>query len=243
MLHRQFLIEMSKKDKYLELCLDNQLELIKNYDNKPSQYIIDLSFIISCGFGYIELTEYLLTLKPNIHYWNEFSFRAASAHGHLDIIRLLYKYDNSINISACQEDAFTTACNLGNLNIVKQLYEWNQNIDLSAKGNYSLKVASSRGYLEIVKQLLEWCPTIDVEDAYKGAKTNKHIEIIKLLEPYYKSSINVEINNNNLMCNICYDIPVDIHITKCNHSYCLQCIETWFMKNKICPYCRQSVKI
>ena len=47
-------------------------------------------------------------------------------------------------------------------------------------------------------------------------------------------------------CNICFeDIQKNTSIYKlsCNHSYHINCIETWFKQNLSCPICRKQFKV
>ena len=43
-------------------------------------------------------------------------------------------------------------------------------------------------------------------------------------------------------CSICMNNKCNI-ITKCNHQFCLQCLEENYKKSKDCPVCRQQIDI
>ena len=51
--------------------------------------------------------------------------------------------------------------------------------------------------------------------------------------------------NNPTDCPIClcnYPEHTQFYLMKCNHSFCIDCCETWFSKNSICPLCRKNYK-
>ena len=65
---------------------------------------------------------------------------------------------------------------------------------------------------------------------------NKIIYAIKNELPKYKDIIHIdesELEN----CSICEYVKCNIKTT-CKHSFCEDCLATWFDKNKSCPYCR-----
>ena len=48
----------------------------------------------------------------------------------------------------------------------------------------------------------------------------------------------------NITCNICYNNYFNNEIvnTNCNHTFCEDCLLTWFERKKICPECDFSVE-
>ena len=49
----------------------------------------------------------------------------------------------------------------------------------------------------------------------------------------------------NKECCICYENignNQDIYHTKCNHSYCLTCLDKWLKEHNNCPMCRTKLK-
>jgi hypothetical protein len=47
-------------------------------------------------------------------------------------------------------------------------------------------------------------------------------------------------SNDSSECPICfYDIGKKEYITKCKHSFCKKCAQSWFKNHKDCPICRQ----
>ena len=43
-------------------------------------------------------------------------------------------------------------------------------------------------------------------------------------------------------CPICLEEIKDEKITKCNHKFCKECLETWLNVNISCPICREKLK-
>lgn len=42
-----------------------------------------------------------------------------------------------------------------------------------------------------------------------------------------------------MKCSICFEFETSID-TKCNHSFCKNCYDSWFMINNTCPMCRHK---
>ena len=43
-------------------------------------------------------------------------------------------------------------------------------------------------------------------------------------------------------CPICQEYPSDPVCTKCNHVFCLGCLQPWIQKNPVCPLCKAKIK-
>lgn len=49
-------------------------------------------------------------------------------------------------------------------------------------------------------------------------------------------------NDSSLICPICLEsLSEKRYLTKCGHSYCHYCLDSWIEKNKSCPTCRQDL--
>ncbi|XP_026819551.1 uncharacterized protein LOC113558277 [Rhopalosiphum maidis] len=46
---------------------------------------------------------------------------------------------------------------------------------------------------------------------------------------------------NNLQCNICYEMFIEPTVLNCSHTFCLECIESWTREANHCPTCRAIV--
>ena len=70
-------------------------------------------------------------------------------------------------------------------------------------------------------------------------KISKDINIIETKIQGIKNKL-----TENDYCSICYDPIKNISVTMCcKTKFCLECITTWFHKNKGCPFCRSSINI
>ncbi|XP_060845285.1 E3 ubiquitin-protein ligase CHFR-like [Rhopalosiphum padi] len=47
---------------------------------------------------------------------------------------------------------------------------------------------------------------------------------------------------NDLKCNICYEVFIEPTVLNCSHTFCLECIESWTREVNHCPICRVIVK-
>ena len=61
----------------------------------------------------------------------------------------------------------------------------------------------------------------------------------------------LEKNSTIIECHESSDCPICLcnyphhtyfYLMKCNHSFCIDCCETWFRKNSLCPLCRKNYK-
>jgi len=85
------------------------------------------NFVSACIDNNLLVAKYLCQKnKINIHANDEYAFRCAFYHGHLEIAKWLYLLGNEIgypvNIHTDNEYAFTSACKNGHLEISKWLY-------------------------------------------------------------------------------------------------------------------------
>lgn len=48
------------------------------------------------------------------------------------------------------------------------------------------------------------------------------------------------------LCSICMDTLLEkeevVELKICKHSFCKDCITTWFLENKVCPVCKQDAE-
>jgi len=58
-------------------------------------------------------------------------------------------------------------------------------------------------------------------------------------------------NSTIIECHTATDCPICLcnypqhtyfYLMKCNHTFCIDCCETWFSKNSLCPLCRKNYK-
>lgn len=47
--------------------------------------------------------------------------------------------------------------------------------------------------------------------------------------------------NTEEQCSICFEIPKEVYLLKCNHLFCVSCLDVWCKTEKTCPLCRQCL--
>lgn len=50
-----------------------------------------------------------------------------------------------------------------------------------------------------------------------------------------------KLEEDDLLCPICYENGIEFGETVCGHSFCMDCIKLWLRNNKCCPYCRMEL--
>ena len=149
-------------------CQTNDIQIVKNYkgdindkvlwhSTKEYAYVPEQSLLsIACRYGNIDIVEYLLNKKAKVDDQDEYGstpLHYASMKGHLDVIKLLVKYDANVNKKACkqfvriykpgtdkQTGTFETpmhnACRMGHLNIVEYLLSVGGEKSLNMKDHF-----------------------------------------------------------------------------------------------------------
>lgn len=51
----------------------------------------------------------------------------------------------------------------------------------------------------------------------------------------------INISIQSIECPICYDSFHRYYKLKCNHCYCLDCLDKWMDFEDVCPYCRNTI--
>ena len=123
---------------------------------------------------------WLLEHGANIHVDSDYALRAASAYGHIEIVKLLLEY--KADIHADNDEALRWASENGHTEIVQLLLENDAN--LHADNDNTLRRACEYGHTEIVKLLLQYKanPHANNDEPLKLAQKNEHPDIVKLLE-------------------------------------------------------------
>jgi hypothetical protein len=96
------------------------LELYPDIDIHANK---DEAFNWSCGYGYLEIAQWLWSLDQtiDIHADNEYAFRYSCGCGHLEVAKWLLSLNQNIDIHVCNEDAFCGSCERGHLEVAKWL--------------------------------------------------------------------------------------------------------------------------
>ena len=156
---------------FKNICLNILLFIIKNY------------FILK-EFIYIDSSNDLYNYINNIYqynYDNDIIFQDLCWKGYLFLAKLLYYFDDTINIHHNRESAFIYACTEGHLNVAKWLYNLDNKIDIRIDNDRAFRNICRYGNIEIAKWLYELKekPNIHylIDDAFHGACENNNIDI------------------------------------------------------------------
>jgi len=126
------------------------------------------------------------------------TFYSACAHGHIDVVQLLYQICPQINVQAATNDPFVAACLEGHIEVAKWLLKETV-IDNIDKINYLFSFACESGHIEVAQWLKEKWPDINArfcnDDAFRFTCRNGHLNIAKWLKKI-DPTINHKANNN-----------------------------------------------
>jgi ankyrin repeat protein len=146
-------------------------------------------FKFLCKNGYLEVSQKMLKIKPdiNISADKEYAFRAACIYGRLEVVKWLLEVKSNIDISIGNESALYNSCKYGHIEIVKLLLNI---VNPTVEGHYDniqriYINACEYGQLEIAKLLLKNYPFINDngkgEAAFINAVIFGHVEVVKWL--------------------------------------------------------------
>lgn len=190
------------------LCLIKQL---------PSLSAIDCAFKHAACNGHLDVVQYLLNSRADIHTEENFVFTLACSNGHLAIVQLLINAGFEIDIISIREsivnghsevfqfllqetrktadEFFQEAALKGDVKVIKRMILL-PNLDF----NTAIQNAASHNHLPVVKKISQFH---DTSWALRKAAANGHIEIVKFLvekrganihiakdEPFRNSALN-----------------------------------------------------
>ena len=176
-------------------------------------------FLIACENGHFYDAEWLYSLgNIDIHAKNEYAFRKSCQNGHLDVAKWLYFLGN-IYIHANNDEAFRSSCKNKHIEVAIWL--------ASICDEYFVVVDNNR--------IMEW-KILDIIELY--IKNKEFIKIIPII------NIKKEQHNPlNIKCPVCYDKTLKLTIKiKCEHIFCIACINTIKNQNGSCPLCRKRLE-
>ena len=208
----------------LYLCLKNDfIWWIKLNEIHFIKYL-DYYLNIICYFGYFNTFLYIKKYFTYQHIKKAFKIACEEKEG-MFIAKWIY-HNYSIDFKLIEETLFYS----NNINSIKWLFKLNPNIDLRINNNDYFIYNCIQSNIEIV----EWIKTIYNHYSYI-VYDNKIIEYT--INLYYTIQKNIIINET---CSICLN-NVSNCITSCNHMFCYDCINLWYLKNNTCPICRNVI--
>ena len=130
------------------------------------------------------------------------------------------------------DDAFTYACKNGHIDVAKWLLSIKSDIDISANDDKAFTDACLNDHINIAKWFIELNPQKYVIEIINSKIVSFQIrKTLKLLPDVISF-------NEIKQCIICCIEQSNI-ITRCNHQFCNQCLNSWYTINKTCPCCRE----
>ena len=181
---------------------------------------------------------------------------AACFNGHVNAARLLL--DKGAEVNRATKNGTTplfAACLNGHVNAARLLLDKGADVNRANKnGRTPLYVACWRGHVDAARLLLDKGAEVDRanqdgETALSIAKYQGHSAVVALLEesrPLPLGKPRPQRQQSDVQCSICLGPYKERAWTKCNHSFCRECITEVCRTNPPtnrapCPFCRRPV--
>jgi hypothetical protein len=97
-----------------------------------------------------------------------------------------------------------------------------------------------RRLLEISGQYTLFTTFTDFDMYETDALDHKIVRRLKSVEDAASIVINERRNDSDTCCICMETLPNFIRKTKCDHEFCVGCLDTWFEKNTTCPICKRD---
>ena len=176
-------------------------------------------------------------------------FCIACLNNDLGILRLIYTFTDICDSIVIK--GFNYACFSGNLSCAKYLYETSLIINIRHNNDYLLRLLVQ----ESVHIIALWISTLC--DSYSGSMVMHDTSsptfayridgVIVTEEEIDENDINSITTDNDTeqtelsQCIICTEEKSSDAVLQCNHSFCFDCISTWYKSHKTCPICREPI--
>lgn len=218
----------------------------------------------ACFNGNLNILKWLLLLDTfDIHVDNNYCFRMSIRNEKFEVAKYLhfitYRTYNMIPLDFCEiiQFEFFGACTSNKLSKAKFLYSLDSSINFRRFSDYAFYNACHLSNHDIVYFLGSLCDeyyyTVSIDGIRDyGVKNNLHdLQYLYYNNEYDKIINKLGINkkedfilDGNKNCTICFSEDYNF-ITSCNHTFCLNCFLTWYIKynREECSYCRQNINI
>tara|TARA_B110000483_G_C18203420_1_gene546371 strand:- start:2827 stop:4647 length:1821 start_codon:yes stop_codon:yes gene_type:complete len=206
----------------LYLCLKNDFIWWIKLNEKHFIKFLDYYLNIICYFGYFDTFLYIKKYFTYQHFRKAFKLSCEEKEG-IFIAKWIY-HNYSINLKLIEDSLFYS----NNIDTIKWLFKLNPNIDLRKNNNAYFIYNCIKSNITIV----EWIKSIYNHYSYT---VYNDIILEYTINLYYTKQKNIFINE---ICSICLTKNSNC-ITTCNHMFCYDCINMWYLKNNTCPICRK----
>ena len=200
----------------------------------------DYLWMGTCSNGNLSLSKWLYEKNPALDY--DGLFYISCTTNQLAIAKWLYSIHPEMDVSTNNEMTFCDTCFKGHLEIVQWLLEIKPTIRVHTRNHIAIKTAHTNNHQALVRWLVEQYPSMYRLIPAPHPSTRLFLKIYKVPKLPFGNSLCTIIRNHceTSTCTICceYDCRVELN---CKHSFCENCISTWYDKQQTCPLCRTSI--
>tara|TARA_B110000483_G_scaffold243270_1_gene332218 strand:+ start:2615 stop:3391 length:777 start_codon:yes stop_codon:yes gene_type:complete len=199
----------------------------------------NLPLLLACERDDLEIARYIVDMSPNIEFNDiEFVYCELIDNNYKIALFVYDKFRHIYDSFTCTQllNIFVNWC-LDDASMALWLFERFSYIPIQLDNHYLFINACEMKNIDMATLFMrikpEWYYLCYVDD------TIIHWEVNYILKPY-NSIKRCEMSVPYENCYICYEDVSNV-ITKCNHFYCLSCLQRHYEKNNInCPYCRKE---
>lgn len=191
------------------------------------------------SLGKMTLLKWWIGKKPVADF--TFCFYTSCMHNQLEVAQWLLSLEPDFDISINDEMIFCDACFRGNLQVAKWLVRIKPTIRVHARNHFAIKSAHKNNNDAVVYWLAESYPNMYTLTPMPPPSTRMFLKIYKMRQlPFGDPCCTIIIDKAYETCTICteYDCVVRLN---CKHSFCTNCISTWYDKKNTCPLCRTEI--
>ena len=195
----------------------------------------------TCSNGNLPLAKWIYEKNPALDY--DGLFYISCTTNQLAIAKWLYSIHPEMDISINNEMTFCDTCFKGHLEIVQWLFEIKPTLRVHTRNHFAIKVAHRNNHSALFRWLVERYPLMYSLQPLPPPSNRFFLKIHKVAQLPFGNPICTIIRNHyeTSTCTICceYDCAVELN---CKHSFCENCISTWYDKNQTCPLCRTDIR-
>jgi hypothetical protein len=179
-------------------------------------------FRISCENGHLQMAQWLLNIKPTIQIsiFGEYAFTYACQHGHIDIAQWLLEVKPDIEVDYLNYSIFINTCKKGQLQVAQWLYSLHPEVNIE---NVIRIIGVDSRNIDADINMMRWLQSVLFNRRTDSLLEQITVKYARIIET----------------CPICNEQKCNV-ITCCNHAFCKECLSTWYMQKKNCPYCREN---
>lgn len=231
-------------------CEDGNLELVNwllHYDYRLIYNVKshEISFCIACENNQIETAKALHSFLSNITIrdkYKEYLLSLCCEEDYYDlIVWLTYIFPSFITTmnEIKQYKLFFTACENFNFEIANYLGHMYPNIPIYLHNDQIFINACSQNLVTLASMLVDIRPQGYYIFIEEGRIVHYDVmQSVIITNHVCKNKIKTNLKIDE--CPICYDNISNV-MTKCQHFFCIKCIEKHYEKNNVnCPYCRSE---